>query len=201
MITPDTSPAPVACRASDLRHATRDTGPLMVGYARVFARPLAMADEVASLRAAGCAEVFSDDARGAGVNRCGLAAALDALRPGDCLAVIGLDRLTWRYDGLLQVMAEIGERGAHLRTLVDGFDTRTVSSPFGIFRALDYFSGSVTVARAAEAGLSDPRHKVSAAEIEQIRARMDSGELSADEAAKALGIHRSSLYRRLDAAA
>lgn len=201
MIAPDTTPVPVACRASDLRHATRDTGPLMVGYARVFARPFALADEIAALRAAGCAEVYSDDARGAGVSRSGLAAALGSLRPGDCLAVVGLDRLTWRYDCLLQLMAEIGDRGAHLWTLVDGFDTRAAHNPFGIFRALDYFNGSVTVARAAETGLSDPRHKVTASEIEQARARMDSGEMSADEAAKALGIHRSSLYRRLDAAA
>lgn len=194
------SPPNPMCRVSQSRRETRDASPIRIGYARAYARPDALAAETAALTEAGCATVFADDLNGAAVIRPALAEALAALRPGDCLAVAGLDRLTWRLDELLAIASEIEARGASLWSARDGFDTRTADAA-ATFHALAAFAADVTAARAAEAGRSDPRQKIGASAVAAARRRVQAGEVSMKQAAKDLGVSRATLYRRVSAEA
>jgi len=65
----------------------------LVGYARVSTAEQDPALQLDALNTAGCWRVFTDHASGSREDRPELAAALDSLRPGDTLAVWGLDRL------------------------------------------------------------------------------------------------------------
>jgi DNA invertase Pin-like site-specific DNA recombinase len=54
-----------------------------------------------------------------------LVAVLEALRPGDTLVVVRLDRLARNLRELLEITHDLGQRGIHLQVLQQGIDTST----------------------------------------------------------------------------
>jgi DNA invertase Pin-like site-specific DNA recombinase len=64
-----------------------------VGYARVSTRDQSVALQVDALKAAGCAEVYTEVVGGAAPERPILARLLDEVRPGDVVMIWKLDRL------------------------------------------------------------------------------------------------------------
>src|SRR5204863_4557697 len=98
----------------------------MYGYARVSTRDQDLAAQDAELRAAGCAKVFKEKVSGAKTDRPELAKAIGRLEPGDVLAVTRLDRLARSTRDLLNVLDQIGKRGAGFKSLRDTWaDTTT----------------------------------------------------------------------------
>ena len=98
----------------------------LFGYARVSTRDQDLAAQDAELRAAGCAKVFKEKASGAKTDRPELAKVIRRLEPGDVLVVVRLDRLARSTRDLLNVLDEIGKRGAGFRSLKDTWaDTTT----------------------------------------------------------------------------
>ena len=81
-----------------------------------------------ALRAAGCDRVFDDHASGKLSKRPGLTDALSYLRRGDTLVITKLDRLGRSIKNLINLAAELNERGVALRVVDQGIDT---SSPGG----------------------------------------------------------------------
>jgi DNA invertase Pin-like site-specific DNA recombinase len=89
----------------------------LIGYARISTADQDLSLQRDALRGAGCCAewIFLDTASGAHTTRPGLAACLQALRPGDTLVVWRLDRLgrsmaklaimrvtkTWRFADLM----------------------------------------------------------------------------------------------------
>lgn len=53
----------------------------------------------------------------------GLTAALDSMRPSDCLALAQLSQLGLGLDGMLRFVDRLRYRGLHLVSLADGVDT------------------------------------------------------------------------------
>jgi len=99
----------------------------LFGYARVSTRDQDLAAQDAELMAAGCAKVFKEKASGARGDRPELAKVIRRLEPGDVLAVTRLDRLARSTRDLLNVLDEIGKRGAGFKSLKDAWaDTTTV---------------------------------------------------------------------------
>jgi DNA invertase Pin-like site-specific DNA recombinase len=84
----------------------------MYGYARVSTRDQDLAAQDAELRAAGCAKVFKEKVSGSKTDRPELAKAIGRLEPGDVLVVTRLDRLARSTRDLLNVLDQIGKRGA-----------------------------------------------------------------------------------------
>src|SRR5215475_5337811 len=74
------------------------------GYARVSTDGQSVAAQVADLRAAGAAKVYSETVSGAASNRAELAKVLRVLQPGDVLMVTRLDRLARSTRDLLNVL-------------------------------------------------------------------------------------------------
>src|SRR5215510_11734434 len=98
----------------------------LYGYARVSTRDQDLAAQDAELMAAGCAKVFKEKLSGAKTDRPELAKAVGRLEAGDVLVVTRLDRLARSTRDLLNVLDEIGKRGAGFRSLKDTWaDTTT----------------------------------------------------------------------------
>ena len=91
----------------------------MFGYARVSTNGQDLSAQDAELMAAGCAKVFKEKLSGAKTDRPELAKAISKLEPGDVLVVTRLDRLARSTRDLLNVLDEIGKRGAGFRSLQD----------------------------------------------------------------------------------
>src|SRR5499425_2722500 len=98
----------------------------LYGYARVSTRDQDLAAQDAELMAAGCAKVFKEKVSGAKTDRPELAKAIGRLEPGDVLVVTRLDRLARSTRDLLNVLDQIGKRGAGFKSLKDAWaDTTT----------------------------------------------------------------------------
>jgi DNA invertase Pin-like site-specific DNA recombinase len=82
--------------------------------------------QVADLRAAGCAKIYSEKASGARGDRAELARVIKRLQPGDVLVVTRLDRLARSTRDLLNVLQAVKQAGAGFRSLKDAWcDTTT----------------------------------------------------------------------------
>jgi DNA invertase Pin-like site-specific DNA recombinase len=104
-----------------------------IGYARVSTAKQDLARQLDALTAAGIntEHIFVDKKSGATTARPGLQDALRHLRAGDVLVVHTLDRLGRTVRDTLNIVHELRERGAGVRTLADplAVDTAEPDSP------------------------------------------------------------------------
>jgi DNA invertase Pin-like site-specific DNA recombinase len=98
---------------------------LRIGYARVSTDDQDAGAQRAALKAAGCARVFADRASGSAADRPQLAAALKSIKAGDQLIVWKIDRLSRSLLHLLQVLAQVKDKGGSFRSLTEAIDTAT----------------------------------------------------------------------------
>jgi DNA invertase Pin-like site-specific DNA recombinase len=125
----------------------------LYGYARVSTNGQDLTAQDTELMAAGCAKVFKEKVSGAKTDRPELAKVIRRLEEGDVLVVVRLDRLARSTRDLLNVLDEIGKRGAGFRSLRDAWaDTTT---PHGrlmltVLGGLAEFERSLIVARTGE---------------------------------------------------
>src|SRR5262245_5164590 len=96
------------------------------GYARVSTTGQELGAQIAELQAAGCGNIYKEKASGAKTDRPELAKLIRRLDTGDVLTVVRLDRLARSTRDLLNILNEIGKRGAGFRSLKDAWaDTTT----------------------------------------------------------------------------
>ena len=98
-----------------------------VGYARVSSTDQDFDGQIERLKAAGCDRVFAEKASGKSTNgRHELGKAVKALRPGDVLVTVKLDRLARSIRDLLRLLDDVKAAGARFRALDDPWcDTTT----------------------------------------------------------------------------
>lgn len=106
---------------------------LTIGYARV-----SLSDgrqdldaQIASLEAAGCDRIFTDEISGTAGERPGLTEALSHLRAGDRFVVRRLDRLGRSVPVITGLLEEFGSRGVSVVILDFGGGSLDTSSPTG----------------------------------------------------------------------
>ena len=104
----------------------------LIGYARVSTGEQTLDPQRDELREAGCAAIHEEHASGADRARPALARLLAAIRPGDTLVVVRLDRLARSLSHLLEVIERLKARGAHFRSLGDPVDTTTPQGTFSL---------------------------------------------------------------------
>lgn len=102
----------------------------LIGYARVSTREQHLEAQLARLREAGCARIYCEKVSGAASVRPGWQACLEALRAGDTLAVVRVDRMGRRLRELVTALEELRELGAHVRSLEEGLDTSAKGGAF-----------------------------------------------------------------------
>jgi DNA invertase Pin-like site-specific DNA recombinase len=178
---------------------------MIVGYARVSTREQCLKGQLADLKAAGCAKVYSETASGARGDRAELRKIVERLDPGDVLVVTRLDRLARSTRDLLNVLECVKQAGAGFRSLKDTWaDTTT---PHGqlmltILGGLAEFERALIRARTGEGrerakarGVRFGRpKKLSAHQRREAIDRIDAGEAVA-EVARTFGVDRATVYR------
>ena len=101
-----------------------------IGYARVSTEEQTTEGQVTNLLAAGCDEVFTENASGGDPSRPVLARVIASLKSGDTLVVVRIDRLARSVVHLMEVIDGLQKRGVSFRSLSDPIDT---TSPQGRF--------------------------------------------------------------------
>ena len=179
--------------------------PDVLGYARVSTSDQDLAGQRLRLEAAGAIRVFEDVMSGKRFDRPGLNALMDFAREGDKLCVVRLDRLGRSLRELLEIAEILKGQGIALCSLEENLDTSTATGEliFHVFASLAQFERRLISERtrdgilAAKAkGKMPGRPALEADKIEAAFALIRAG-LSPTEAARHVGLGRSTVYREL----
>jgi DNA invertase Pin-like site-specific DNA recombinase len=177
----------------------------ILGYARVSTGDQDVAGQTMRLEKAGAIKVFTDIMSGKSMDRPGLIELLAYARKGDTLAVVRLDRLGRSLAELLTTVEKLRAQGVALLSLEEKIDTSSAAGEliFHMFGSIAHFERRLISERTKD-GIMAARAKgklpgrqpldmtkVDAA-IKLVEART-----SPTEAARQLGIGRSTIYREM----
>ena len=98
---------------------------MIFGYCRVSTGSQSLDGQVAELRAAEAEKIFQETASGARSDRPQLRRLIAALGEGDLVCVSRLDRLARSTRDLINIIAQIAEKGAGFRSLHDAWADST----------------------------------------------------------------------------
>jgi len=180
----------------------------ILGYARVSTGDQDIAGQTLRLEQAGAIRVFSDIRSGKSMDRPGLTALLDFARKGDTLAIVRLDRLGRSLAELLSTVAMLKERGIALLSLEEKIDTSSAAGElvfhvFHVFGAIAHFERRLIsertrdgIAAARAKGKRPGRQPLDQAKVDAAMTLI-AANTSPTEAARQLGLGRSTLYREM----
>lgn len=175
----------------------------MLGYARVSTADQDLTGQITRLRETGAIRVFEDVISGKQFERPGLSALLDHARPGDSLAITRLDRLGRSLKELLETVENLKTQDIGLISLEERIDTTSAAGEliFHVFGAIAHFERRLISERtkdgieAARAqGRKPGRPPLEAETVLALQNLVQAG-MTAGQAAKQLGIARSTAYR------
>ncbi|MFP8944681.1 recombinase family protein [Streptomyces fenghuangensis] len=176
-----------------------------IGYGRVSTKGQNLDRQVAALKSAGCARIFTDKKSGKNAEREELWAALDYARPGDTLVVPSLDRLGRSIQDLIAIVSGLRKRGIGFQSLHEALDTTTPGGRlvFHVFAALAEFIRELIVQGTHE-GLAAARARgerigrppaMTEEQILHARSMLANPDASITSIAKLLGVSRTTLYK------
>jgi DNA invertase Pin-like site-specific DNA recombinase len=179
----------------------------IIGYARTSTvdQEAGLEAQLAELKAAGCARVFSEQVSSVDAERPRLKEALAFLRDGDTFVVTKPDRLARSTLDLLSIVDALTQRGVAVRLLSMGMDT---STPTG--RLVLTVLGAVAeaerswmlerqkhgIAKAKAEGKYKGRAPTARAKSREVRALKAEG-IAVAEIVRRTGVSRASVYRIL----
>lgn len=181
---------------------------MLIGYARTSTLDQKAGYEAQEreLTALGCEKVFAEQVSSVDIaERTKLAEALDFIREGDVLVVTKLDRLARSVQHLLDILALLSAKRAHLRILGLGIDTSTPTGKLmlTVLGGIAEFEREIMlerqregIAKAKAAGKYKGRKPTAQAKAEDVLSLRKGGAGATAIAAK-LGIGRASVYRIL----
>jgi DNA invertase Pin-like site-specific DNA recombinase len=177
----------------------------ILGYARVSTGDQDIAGQTLRLEQAGAIRVFSDIRSGKSMERPGLADLLAYARKGDTLAIVRLDRLGRSLAELLSTVDMLKERGIALLSLEEKIDTSSAAGElvFHVFGAIAHFERRLIsertrdgIAAAKAKGKRPGRQPLDQTKVDAAKTLIAAG-TSPSEAARQLGLGRSTLYREM----
>lgn len=184
---------------------------MKIGYVRVSTAVqvdgYSLDEQKAKLRAAGCEKIFEDVMSGAKKDRLGLSNMLEAVREGDTVVVVKLDRLGRSLANLLELMTEFENRGVVFVSLSESIDTSTAIGRmmFNILGSIAEFERELIIER-TQAGIAQARAagvkfgapvKLDLKMVKRAVELKHNEKLSSREKAAVLGVSRASFYRLL----
>lgn len=177
----------------------------ILGYARVSTGDQDVAGQILRLEQAGAIRVFTDVKSGKSMDRPGLADLLAYARPGDTLAIVRLDRLGRSLAELLATVTMLRERQIALLSLEEKIDTSSAAGElvFHVFGAIAHFERRLIsertkdgVAAARAKGKRPGRQPLDMRKVEAA-ITLVAAKTSPAEAARQLGLGRSTIYREM----
>lgn len=181
--------------------------PDVLGYARVSTSDQDLEVQRRRLRdEAGAIRVFDDVISGKSFDRPGLNELIGFCRPGDIICVVRLDRLGRSLKELLETVDMFKARGLAFRSLEERLDTSSAAGElvFHVFGAIAHFERRLIVERTRD-GIAAARAREKCLDALRStptswrrRSLIEAGVRPA-QAAKQLGLGRSTLYRELAA--
>ena len=174
---------------------------MLIGYARVSTSDQNPALQLDALNAAGCTEIFEEVRSGADNRRPVLRKCLGRLRRGDTLVVWKLDRLARTTIRLFIIVQKLQRKGIEFKCMTQPIDTTSAAGKlvFAVFAAIAEFEREMIRERVT-AGLKAAKARgirPGPASSFDGRLELEPGESMAD-AARALGVNRATIYRKLD---
>ena len=162
---------------------------MKIGYARVSTKDQNLSLQIDALQKEGCELIFEEKASGAKSDRPELRRMIGQLRKGDIVIIWKLDRLGRSLRDLVNLVTEIQDKGAGLKSLNDSIDTTTPQGKltFHLFAALAEFERDI-ISERTKAGLESAR----------ARGRKGGRPKGLSEQAKNKAIIAETLYREGD---
>lgn len=181
-----------------------------IGYIRVSTEHQETARQEQILENYGVEKVYCDKLSGKNTDRPEFKSMLDYIREGDILYVESISRLSRSIRDLLKTVDILNEKGVALVSSKENIDTNTPQGRFmlSIFAALSELEREQTlqrqregIAEAKKRGVYKGRQPI---QIEEKRFRevcklWTSGEITATEAMRKLGLKSNTFYRRVKA--
>jgi DNA invertase Pin-like site-specific DNA recombinase len=131
---------------------------MKIGYARVSTKDQNLSLQMDALQNEGCKQIFQEKVSGAKSDRPELKKMINQLREGDVIVTWKLDRLGRSLRDLVNLVNEIQEKGAGLKSLNDSIDTTTPQGKltFHLFASLAEFERDI-ISERTKAGLEAAR--------------------------------------------
>lgn len=131
---------------------------MKIGYARVSTKDQNLSLQEDALKKEGCELIFDEKIGTGRIDRPELRRMIDQLRKGDTVIIWKLDRLGRSLRDLVNLVTEIQEKGAGLKSLNDSIDTTTPQGKltFHLFAALAEFERDI-ISERTKAGLKSAR--------------------------------------------
>ena len=182
---------------------------MLIGYARVSTQDQTLRLQHDALTDGGCEKLFREKLSGTSTTLPAREKLLAFARKGDVVVVWKLDRLWRSLRDLIGVVNSLQDRGVGLRSLQEAIDTTTPAGKltFHIFAALAEFerdmirertSAGLAAARKRGVAIGRPR-ALTPEQILMAEAMTADPAISTRQVAEQFGIHRSTLYRHLNA--
>lgn len=180
-----------------------------IGYARVSTDDQHLDLQRDALTKAGCSVIYEEAASGKSTVRPELEQCRKALREGDTLVVWRLDRLGRSLPDLVQIVAELEQRGVGFESLTEKIETDSAAGRlvFHVFAALSEFERNLIRER-TQAGLAAARArgraggrkpKLDDQQVREIKALLRDPEIQVADVARRYGVSRTTLYKHVGA--
>lgn len=174
-----------------------------IGYARVSSRDQNLDSQLDMLRAAGCDRIFEDKISGAQESRPEWDRLLEFLRPGDCVVVAELSRMTRSLMHLLSLVKEFEQRGVQIVSLREHIDTSTATGRafLSIIGAINQMERELKSERAAAGrasakarGRTGGRPRTDIEKLENARVLYENSDKTAAEVCASFGVGRRTFF-------
>ena len=180
-----------------------------IGYARVSTDDQHLDLQRDALQQAGCRVIYEEAASGKSAARPELEQCRKALRAGDTLVVWRLDRLGRSLHDLVQIVAELEQRGVHFESLTEKIETGSASGKlqFHVFAALAEFERNLIRER-THAGLAAARARgrkggrkpaLTPQQVREIKALLRDPGIPVASIAGRYGVSRATIYKHAGA--
>ena len=200
-------PPPKPCKSAPLPSLNDGKGEgRLIGYVRVSTAEQNTDLQYDALVRAGCTAIYEDKITGVSRDRAGLDAAMLDINAGDKLVVWRLDRLGRSIPHIMSIVAELGDKGASLYSIGEGFDTGNEAGELysTILAMIAHVERRMIVSR-TRAGLAAAKErgvkigaprKMTEDQVKAARIMMKRG-IKAHTIAFDFGVGRSTLFRYL----
>ncbi len=179
---------------------------MRIGYARVSTEDQNLDRQIDALTKAGCERIYQEKVTGKAKHRPELDKMLEALRAGDQVVVVKLDRIGRNTKHLIELSETFESMGVDFISLGDSIDTSTATGKmmFTVLAAIAQFEADLNRERTMEGlasararGRVGGRPKTDPKKIDQAVKMYDSNSFSISEITNVTGISKMTLYRYL----